>query len=156
MKISHQLAKHLQSVFTGGNWSDVNLKSLTADITWQEANTKVKDLNSITALTFHIGYFIEGVSQVLAGGELTIRDKFSFDHPAINSQADWETLLSQTQANVATFASQIESLSDDQLWGPFVDPKYGTWYANIQGIIEHSHYHLGQIALLKKYLKGQP
>lgn len=154
MKIAHQLAKHLRAGFTGGNWSDVNLKQLTLDITWREANTRVKGLNTITALTFHIGYFVEGVSQVLAGGELTIKDKFSFDHPTIHSQEEWEQLISQTLANVATFANQIEALSDEQIWGDFVDAKYGTWYANIQGIIEHSHYHLGQIAVLKKYLKS--
>ena len=28
--------------------------------------------------------------------------------------------------------------------------KYGTYYRNFHGLIEHAHYHLGQIVLIKK------
>jgi hypothetical protein len=31
--------------------------------------------------------------------------------------------------------------------------KYGNYYRNLHGIIEHTHYHLGQIVLIKKLLK---
>jgi hypothetical protein len=35
---------------------------------------------------------------------------------------------------------------------PFVDEKYGTLLRNIEGVIEHSYYHLGQIALIRKMI----
>jgi hypothetical protein len=47
-------------------------------------------------------------------------------------------------------ATLVEALPEAQLWEDFGDPKYGNYYRNIQGIIEHCHYHLGQIALVKK------
>jgi hypothetical protein len=31
--------------------------------------------------------------------------------------------------------------------------KYGNYFRNIAGVVEHTHYHLGQIALIKKLLK---
>jgi hypothetical protein len=31
-----------------------------------------------------------------------------------------------------------------------VEEKYGSVLRNIMGVIEHTHYHLGQIVLLKK------
>ena len=34
----------------------------------------------------------------------------------------------------------------------FVDEKYGTFQRNIEAMIEHSYYHLGQIVLIKKML----
>lgn len=40
-------------------------------------------------------------------------------------------------------------MPEDQLWEPFVKEEYGTYYRCLQGPIEHYHYHLGQIALLK-------
>ncbi|HAI83731.1 MAG TPA: DUF1572 domain-containing protein, partial [Chitinophagaceae bacterium] len=30
----------------------------------------------------------------------------------------------------------------------------GTYYRNILGLIEHTHYHLGQIALIKKIIRN--
>ena len=46
----------------------------------------------------------------------------------------------------------MEKLSDDKLFDNFADPKYGSYYRNLQGIVEHTHYHLGQIVLLKKII----
>ncbi len=45
---------------------------------------------------------------------------------------------------------QIEQLPESKLWETFSDEKYGNYYRNIHGIIEHIHYHLGQIVLIKK------
>jgi len=33
--------------------------------------------------------------------------------------------------------------------------KYGNYFRNIVGVIEHIHYHLGQIVLIKKILVSQ-
>jgi hypothetical protein len=46
----------------------------------------------------------------------------------------------------------VEQLPSIQLWETFTDEKYGTYYSNLQGIIEHIHYHLGQIVVIKKIL----
>ncbi|HBC04915.1 MAG TPA: DUF1572 domain-containing protein, partial [Aequorivita sp.] len=39
---------------------------------------------------------------------------------------------------------------DEKLNEIFADEKYGTYQRNIEGMIEHCYYHLGQISLLKK------
>ena len=44
----------------------------------------------------------------------------------------------------------IAQLPDSRLEAIFVEEKYGTWFRNIHGLIEHTHYHLGQIAIIKK------
>jgi hypothetical protein len=36
--------------------------------------------------------------------------------------------------------------------GVLTDPQYGSYYRDPQGIIEHLHYDLGQIVLIKKIL----
>jgi hypothetical protein len=43
-------------------------------------------------LTFHIDYYIAGIVNVFEGGDLEIKDKFSFDLPSIESQEQWESL----------------------------------------------------------------
>jgi len=43
-------------------------------------------------------------------------------------------------------------MTETQLEETFVDEKYGNYLRNIEGIIEHGYYHLGQISLLKKMI----
>ena len=153
MNLPAQLAKHLRDVFFGGNWTSVNLRDSLANITWQQANSKIHSLNTILALVYHINYYISAVTKVLQGEPLVASDKFSFDHPSIQSEEEWQQLLDETWKDAENFAYWIEQLSESKLWEDFEGGKYGNYYRNIQGIIEHSHYHLGQIVLIKKLLQ---
>jgi hypothetical protein len=105
---------------------------------------------------FHTGYYITAVTKVLEGGPLDAKDKFSFDHPPIHSEKEWQDLLAETFANAERFALLIEQLPEEKLSETFVDEKYGSFYRNLHGIIEHLHYHLGQIVLIKKILQQTP
>lgn len=46
------------------------------------------------------------------------------------------------------------ALTDEAILSPFVMEKYGTYLRNLEGVIEHSYYHLGQIAIIKKQIKS--
>lgn len=152
MNLPQLLAKHLRTMHFGGNWTASNLKENLEDVTWQEATTKVYDFNTIATLTYHINYFVSATLEVLEGKPLNAHDKYSFSHPPINSQEDWEQLLNKVWNDANRFADLVENLPEAQLWKDFTDAKYGTYYNNIQGVIEHTHYHLGQIVLIKKLL----
>jgi hypothetical protein len=154
MSIPSQTAKQLRNVYFGGNWCSSSLKDQLADVSWQEATTKIGDLNTIAVLAFHVHYYVQGVTKVLQGGPLEIRDKFSLDCPGISSDADWNAMRERMWQEAQVFSDLIEQLPHDQLLQHFVDEKYGTYYRNLHGIIEHLHYHLGQIALLKKIIRN--
>jgi uncharacterized damage-inducible protein DinB len=148
-----QIAKHFRELYTGGNWTFANVKDTLNDISWQEANTKVNSFNAIAALVFHMNYFVEAALQVLQGNALDAHDKFSFDVPPIQSKEDWDQLVNKTFLNAETFANLLEQMPDSKMWEIFEDEKYGNYYRNMHGIIEHSHYHLGQIVIIKKLIK---
>jgi uncharacterized damage-inducible protein DinB len=150
--LSAHIAKHFRDVHFGGNWTSVNLKDTLAGVTWQQATAKVHDFNTIAVLVFHINYYVGGLIKVLQGGPLDIRDKYSFDCPPIESAEDWERLLGKTWAEAEQYIQLVEQLPDSILMEIFVDEKYGTYYRNLHGIVEHTHYHLGQIVLIKKIL----
>lgn len=156
MNLPAQIAKHLRDVYFGGNWTSVNLRDSLSGITWQQATTKVHTFNTIATLVFHTGYYISAVLKVLQGERLNASDKFSFGHPPINSQQDWEDLLSKTWTEAESFAALIEQLPETKLLEDFEDGKYGNYYRNLAGIIEHTHYHLGQIVFVKKLLNEPP
>lgn len=52
MNLTTQIAKHFREVHFGGNWTTSNLKDHLADITWQQATTKIYSLNTIAALAY--------------------------------------------------------------------------------------------------------
>ncbi|MEO6328229.1 MAG: DinB family protein [Ginsengibacter sp.] len=153
MNLTQQIAKHFRDVHFGGNWAAVNLKDNLSGITWQQATTQVYNFNTIAALVYHMNYFVSAVLKVLQGEALDAHDKYSFDAPPILSREDWERLLDKTWADAENFAGLVEQLTENKLEQTFSDKKYGTYYRNINGIIEHMHYHLGQIVLIKKLLQ---
>ncbi len=151
-----QLSKRFREVLLDGLWiANTNFKDQLSDVTWEQAVTKIDSLNTIAMLTFHIDYYIAGIVNVFEGGDLEIKDKFSFDLPSIESQKQWEDLLGKLWVDSEKFASLLEQMPDSRLDEVFVDEKYGTYRRNIDGMIEHSYYHLGQITLIKKLLKSR-
>lgn len=148
---SKLLANRFREVILNGVWiANTNYKDQLLNLTWKQATLKIESLNTIAALTFHINYYLAGVLNVFEGGLLEIRDKYSFDFPPINSQKDWEVFLTALLKNAEKFATLVEQMSDKKLAEKFVNNKYGSYQRNIEGIIEHSYYHLGQITLIKK------
>lgn len=155
MKITHQIANHFHDVFFGGNWTSSNFSELTKDISWEEAISRDSGTNNIATLTFHIGYYLHVISDVLHDKPITSKDELSFLPPTISSDKDWNKLRSET-LSLAKSCSRLISDLNDSIWNEnFSDPKYGTYYRNISGIIEHTHYHLGQIALIKKIIRNK-
>ncbi len=153
MSTISQLAIRFREVLLDGKWiANTNFKEQLSDVTWEQATTKIDSLNTIAMLTFHIDYYIAGLVNVFEGGDLEIKDKFSFDLPPIESQEQWEALLNKLWNDSETFAILLEQMPDSKLDEVFVDEKYGTYLRNIDGMIEHAYYHLGQITLIKKMI----
>jgi len=155
MSLTAQIAKHFRDVHFGGNWTSVNLKDSLNGLSWQQATTRVQSFNTIAMLVYYINYYVDAVLKVLKGGTLNASDQYSFDLSPIQSQEDWERLLDKTWTDAENFAALIEQLPDSKLPENFLDGKYGNYYRNLTGIIEHTHYHLGQIVLIKKIVQAE-
>jgi hypothetical protein len=155
MYFAAQIAKHFRELHFGGNWTSVNMQETLAGLTWQQAVTRVHGFNSIATLVHHTHYYVAAVKKVLEGGALVAKDSLSFNHPPINKQQDWEQMLERVWADAHAFAALIEQVPDERLESDFTDTKYGSYYRNLQGIVEHTHYHLGQMVLIKKMVQEQ-
>ena len=147
--LAGRLARHLRQVHVGENWTSTDLKDLLSDVGWEQANRRIRSFHTIAELVYHANYYIAAVLGVFRGEELTARDKFSFDCPPIDSAQAWEDLQSRCWREAEALACEVERMPDSKLWEVFVDAQYGDYYRNLQGLLEHCHYHLGQIALIK-------
>lgn len=152
-KRSEALAQRLRAVLLDGYWiANTNYKDQLQGVPFSLTTQEVKGLNSIAALTFHINYYLEGLLHAFKTGRLEISDQFSFDLPPMQSEQAWQNLLKAFLSNSEKFSQKVEEMDDEQLDQPFLDGKYGTNLQNIEAVIEHSYYHLGQLSLIKKLL----
>ena len=150
------IADRLHEVLLNGRWiANTNYKEQISGISWQQATQKVGTLNTIAALTYHINYYLAGLLSAFETGKLEISDKYSFDLPPINSDAEWQQIVAGFLSNAEKFVHYIGRMNDDIFDQPFLDERYGTYLRNIEGVIEHSYYHLGQISLIRKLQNDQ-
>lgn len=153
MKKTSEIANRFrETILNGTRIANTNYKDQLENLDWKIATTQIKNLNTISLLAQHIHYYINGINNVFKGGTLDIKDKFSFDFPPINSQQEWQDFLSKFWNATEEFASFVAQMPDKKLDEVFVDAKYGTYQRNIDAMIEHSYYHLGQIVLIKKII----
>ena len=150
------LAKRFQDVILNNSWvANNSFKNQLSDLPLETALYKLGTLHSIASLTQHIHYYIAGTLNVLNGGNLEIKDAYSFDFNPINTEEDWQNVLAVFWADAEEFALKVAALPEEKLSDIFVKEEYGTYHFNINTLIEHSYYHLGQIVLLKKLI-SQP
>ncbi|MDF2474881.1 MAG: hypothetical protein K0S24_364 [Sphingobacterium sp.] len=147
------IASRLREILLNGHWiANTNYQEQLSDISWEQAILKINNLNTIATLTYHINYYLKGLLAAFETGKLEINDKYSFDLPEITGKNDWDKLRSDFLTNAALFADKVEQFDAEIFDQPFFNEKYGSYLRNIEGVIEHSYYHLGQIVLIKKII----
>ena len=145
------LAQRLQEVILEGTWiANTNFKKELDNTALDEVSIQIKTYNTVAVLAQHIHYYIAGVKQVFLGGELSISDKFSFDFEPMLSDEAWQNFLALFWKDTEELVNLIKTLTDEQLDAIFVKEAYGSYKRNIEALIEHSYYHLGQIVLQLK------
>lgn len=156
MENSLNLANRFLEVILSGTWiANTNFKKELENLDWEIATKKIENLNTIADLAQHIHYYIAGMNNVFNGGNLEIKDKFSFDFAPLSSQKDWKDFLLNFWSDSEKFANFVKNIPNEKLDNFFADEKYGTISRNIDAMIEHSYYHLGQIVLIKKILSNK-
>jgi hypothetical protein len=151
--ITHEIARHIRQIHFGNNWSDIDMTTTLADVTWQQAvATPIPNANSIAVLVFHTNFYLTYVHTSIKEGVYKFDHDDSFKAPPIESEADWQALLQKTWDDAEAFAQTVEKLTVGRNFYNAMPPFQNSFYKNLQGVVEHNHYHLGQIVMLKKLL----
>ena len=107
------LANRFREVILNGTWiANTNFKKELENLDWKTATTQFQNLNTISVLAQHIHYYINGIKNVFLGGNLEIRDQYSFDFPEINSQEEWQNFLIKFWKDSEEFANLVEKLPE--------------------------------------------
>ena len=152
MNIKHQIAQHLVDVHRGGNWTDVNITDTLKGISWQQASTITPfSPNSIAMLLHHITFWNRVVAQRGLNIVPSINKENGMNVPPILDDKDWLFLKKDNLHSAEELATVIEGYDLNNLFNPILTG-HNSAYKNFQGQVEHVHYHLGQIVMIKKYL----
>jgi uncharacterized damage-inducible protein DinB len=156
MENKTQLGKRFRDVILNNSWvANNSFMNQLSDLSLEMAQYKFPEIHTISELAQHVHYYVAGVLNVLKGGNLEIRDAYSFDFKPLDDQEAWNNFLFAFWRDAAVFAEEVERMDDSQLDAVFVKKEYGTYHFNINTLIEHSYYHLGQIILIKKLISSK-
>ena len=153
MNIPFYIAEHVLQVSKGDNWTEVNLHDTLKDVNYKDAGTQTQiSVNTIASLVHHLAYWNRIMVQRIAGIKIEIPVVNGFDVPVLAGDHEWQALLNDYQSSAQELALAIKGIDMKRLEQPIL-PGYSSVYKNIQGAVEHIHYHLGQIVMLKKAIK---
>jgi uncharacterized damage-inducible protein DinB len=153
MNLTGLIAEHIKEVYEGNNWTDVNISDVIRDITWQQAQQQTSaSPNTIASLLHHLYYWNGIIMQRLKGSNPSIPEVNGYAVGKLKNENDWDALKQKTHESFLQLADLIKSFPEEKLSDTYAAGK-SSYYKNFQGIVEHAHYHLGQIVILKKLLQ---
>ena len=154
-----RLADLMDRVMTGDPWHAGNARALLDGVTAEDAvRTPVPGAHSIWQLVLHMTGWAREVHARLEGG--AAGEPAAGDWPAVSeaSSAAWDRDRRTLFEVHAALAAAIRRTPAERLDEPVVDhrdPAAGTGlskYLTLHGLVHHSVYHAGQIALLRRAL----
>ena len=155
MKITHAIAGHMLDCFNGENWTDVNISDTLKNVSWQQAQQRTTvSQNTLASLLHHLYYWNGIMMQRIKGINPSVPDANGFDVDDLKNENDWNDLKEKAHQSFIQLANAVKNFPQEKLSSTYAAGK-SSYYKNLQGIIEHAHYHLGQIVILKKLVFSQ-
>lgn len=148
---SLRIADQLRRAFSGKAWHGPALNEVLANITAEQAVARpLPAAHSIWELTLHIEVWAHAALEATKGTPMAKIVGTEEDwRPAGNGAAAWASAQERLFSTAEQLAQAIERFSDERLQEIVPGRKYD-FYFLFHGIVQHSLYHGGQIAMLKK------
>ena len=155
MREVERIVDQLNRAIAGEAWHGPAVMEILQGITAPQAAAQAIDgAHSIWEIVLHIEAWLRACRRRLAGDRAQLTD--AEDWPAV-AEADeraWERVKVSFEKAHHDLRSAILLLDDTKLDQPIIEGMSSV-YVTIHGAIQHSLYHAGQIAILKKsIIKG--
>jgi uncharacterized damage-inducible protein DinB len=137
-------------------WHGASLRKLLADVDWEEARARpVVGGHTIWELVLHMAIWDEICVRRLGGERIatTTGSPGDWAESGEESSATWEAAVARLVAAQRALVAAVRALDDTEL-----DREVAGWPWSyrlmIHGTLHHDVYHAGQIALLRRALRG--
>ncbi|MFQ5695246.1 MAG: DinB family protein [Terriglobia bacterium] len=152
-----RLHDQLRRAFEGEAWHGPPVREVLAGVTAEQAaQHPLPKAHSIWELVHHIAAWEAIVRRRLLGD--AVKDVTTeMDWPPVRetSEAAWKHALAELERGHRELRETVGELREERLSErvPGHEGEYSV-YELVQGIVQHDLYHAGQIAILKKGLRG--
>ncbi len=147
-----RIADQLRRAFEAEAWHGPALRELLSNVTADQAGAHpVKSAHSIWELTLHIDIWARAALESLSGVPMPKLYGTEKDWRAVTDQSPtaWKAATDRMFQTATELSQGIERFGDERLQDIVPGRKYD-FYHLFHGIVQHSLYHGGQIAMLKK------
>jgi uncharacterized damage-inducible protein DinB len=154
-------ANYLRETFTGDAWHGDPMKKILVGVSHEGAAAHpIADAHSIWELVLHITAWLEMFERTLHGTPLPQHnvpgyDEMNFPPVRATGAKAWKEAQEHMYAAAEKMAAGIALFDAAKMTAKVPGRDYDFGYA-LPGIVAHSIYHAGQIAILKKAFSGQP
>ena len=154
-----RIADQLDQAFTGDAWHGDPLRKILSGVTPEQADARpLPSAHPIWEIAVHVHLYLRSAIEALNGTPMPRWHGTEADWPRISdtSPEAWGKTTRRLFEDAASLARTMQQQSDTTLTETVPGRDYD-FYFLIHGIVQHSLYHGGQIALLKKALsfRGQ-
>lgn len=141
----------VQRAYTGDAWHGLSLGELVEHIDPEIAMAQlVPGVHTMLELVRHITVWQDAVLLRLSGEVYDVPEELNWQ-PDIHESA-WGEALFHLEESRRDLEEKIVSLGDDDLWS-LVPGKPYTNYVMLHGLVQHTLYHTGQIAMLASFAR---
>jgi hypothetical protein len=150
---SLRIADQLRRAFTGDPWHGSPLRELLAGVTAQQARSRpLASAHSIWELVLHIHLYVDVAFQATQGVPMPKLFGTERDWPAVPApKGSWTIATDNLFQRSEELAGTIAGFTDARLQDAAPGRDYDFYYL-FHGVVQHSLYHGGQIAMLKRAL----
>jgi uncharacterized damage-inducible protein DinB len=146
------ISTELRKAFEGDAWHGPSVRDVLGGVSAEQAAAKpIPDAHSIWELALHIAAWVEHSRHAIDGRPLPLQLDTPEDWPRISGtdSVAWEKTLSHIFDSAKDMVNAIERFPPERLTDTVPGRSYD-FRQLFHGIVDHSIYHAGQIALLKK------
>jgi uncharacterized damage-inducible protein DinB len=143
----------LKRAHEGGAWHGPSVKELLKGMTAEHAAARPAGFtHSVFELVTHIEAWERAILRRLGGDPAAIYNTAEDWPPVADaSEAAWREAQARLAETDAALREAVLRLDDAQLDEPIL-PEMSTRYVSLHGAVQHTLYHAGQIALVKRAL----
>src|SRR5438128_6820776 len=146
MRPTERLLDQLNRAFGGEAWHGPALRNLLDGVTDEQAKARpIRGAHSILELVVHIGTWNDVVARRVSG---TVVESDTVDDWADISKISWKGAIEKLERAQSRLTDAVARLGTDDLEQPVAGAERSK-FSEIAGVLQHTVYHSGQIALLK-------
>jgi hypothetical protein len=147
-----RIADQLNRAFSGDAWHGPPLRELLHGITAEQARERpLASAHTVWELTVHMDLYVKAACEAVQGIPMPRWFGAGQDWPQITAseESDWAETTGRLFRNAERLGMAIRKLQDENLQETVPGRDYDFYYL-FHGIVQHSLYHGGQIAILRK------